>query len=215
MPLSQRARQYANDLYYKAEEEITGGSQNELAALANLMAAKSKLASGNHVRQILEHFEQRTKRTAQAKMDSLLAAYEKDGIPLNDPTLDEIGTEVTQYCENQQAKVIDYVIKRIKQLFPNGGPDGLIASSAQTFSTFVTNLIVNLKRDLRIKGHVIALDEKRSRELYAAGMEKQWDVFISHASEDKQQFVGPLERALGESGLLVWYDKTALTVATA
>jgi ribosomal protein L11 methylase PrmA len=39
-----------------------------------------------------------------------------------------------------------------------------------------------------------------------------YDVFISHASEDKEDFVRPLARALGQRGLRVWYDEFTLTV---
>ena len=33
-----------------------------------------------------------------------------------------------------------------------------------------------------------------------------YDVFISHASEDKKDFVNPLVEALQEEGIRVWYD---------
>jgi hypothetical protein len=33
----------------------------------------------------------------------------------------------------------------------------------------------------------------------------QWDVFVSHASEDKDGFVRPLAEALRSEGLTVWY----------
>jgi hypothetical protein len=48
--------------------------------------------------------------------------------------------------------------------------------------------------------------------MYAAGLGKQWDVFICHASEDKQDFVSGLADGLEESGLFVWYDGFALRV---
>jgi len=38
----------------------------------------------------------------------------------------------------------------------------------------------------------------------------EYDVFISHASEDKDAFVRPLAHALQEAGLKVWYDEFAL-----
>jgi hypothetical protein len=41
---------------------------------------------------------------------------------------------------------------------------------------------------------------------------KQWDVFISHASEDKAEFVGPLAEALRSRGVKVWYDEFSLTL---
>lgn len=38
------------------------------------------------------------------------------------------------------------------------------------------------------------------------------DVFISHASEDKEQVAQPLERELRRGGLNVWYDESVLRV---
>ncbi len=38
------------------------------------------------------------------------------------------------------------------------------------------------------------------------------DVFISHASEDKDAFVRPLAEALREEGLSVWYDEFSLKI---
>lgn len=35
---------------------------------------------------------------------------------------------------------------------------------------------------------------------------ESWDIFISHASEDKTAFVAPLARALSAFGVTVWYD---------
>jgi hypothetical protein len=38
----------------------------------------------------------------------------------------------------------------------------------------------------------------------------RWDVFISHASEDKAAFVRQLVDALEDAGLRVWYDDFSL-----
>lgn len=43
-------------------------------------------------------------------------------------------------------------------------------------------------------------------------MTKKWDVFISHASQDKNAFVRPLAHALVDFGLSVWYDEFTLEV---
>jgi hypothetical protein len=40
----------------------------------------------------------------------------------------------------------------------------------------------------------------------------EWDVFISHASEDKDAIARPLAEALRARGLRVWYDEFSLTV---
>lgn len=43
-------------------------------------------------------------------------------------------------------------------------------------------------------------------------IERRYDVFISHASEDKNEVVRPLALALKENGLTVWYDEFELKI---
>lgn len=43
-------------------------------------------------------------------------------------------------------------------------------------------------------------------------VEKEFDVFISHASEDKVEVVRPLANALKNEGLKVWYDEFELKI---
>lgn len=42
--------------------------------------------------------------------------------------------------------------------------------------------------------------------------EKKYDVFISHASEDKEEVVRPLVYALQKEGLTVWYDEFEMKI---
>ena len=41
---------------------------------------------------------------------------------------------------------------------------------------------------------------------------KDWDVFISHATEDKEAVAGPLAHALQDRGMKVWYDDFELRI---
>jgi hypothetical protein len=43
---------------------------------------------------------------------------------------------------------------------------------------------------------------------------KQYDVFVSHASEDKESIVRPLAHALQNEGLNVWYDEFELRIGS-
>lgn len=45
-----------------------------------------------------------------------------------------------------------------------------------------------------------------------AGDDREYDVFISHASEDKDEVVRPLANALRDLGLSVWYDEFELRI---
>jgi len=46
--------------------------------------------------------------------------------------------------------------------------------------------------------------------LIMSNQTKSWDVFISHASEDKDSFVRPLAVALRRLGVSIWYDEFSL-----
>ncbi len=45
-----------------------------------------------------------------------------------------------------------------------------------------------------------------------AATPRDWDVFISHATEDKETIAGPLAHALQERGVSVWYDEFELRI---
>ncbi|WP_051940247.1 toll/interleukin-1 receptor domain-containing protein [Stenoxybacter acetivorans] len=48
------------------------------------------------------------------------------------------------------------------------------------------------------------------QHLYAATAEEEYDVFISHASEDKESFVDDLYQELDSRGVKVWYDAMSI-----
>lgn len=58
--------------------------------------------------------------------------------------------------------------------------------------------------------------ENTYQELYKRNRQDEadpqiiYDVFISHASEDKDSFVSPLVEALQDAGIRVWYDATTM-----
>jgi hypothetical protein len=47
-----------------------------------------------------------------------------------------------------------------------------------------------------------------------APTEKEYDVFVAHASEDKDSIVRPLAHALQDTGLEVWYDEFELRIGS-
>lgn len=58
----------------------------------------------------------------------------------------------------------------------------------------------------------LPMDSSSKSEVETTAREKQWDVFICHASEDKIAVVEPLATALEREGLTVWYDRSILTI---
>lgn len=53
---------------------------------------------------------------------------------------------------------------------------------------------------------------ENSPPFYGEGAKREYDVFISHATEDKDAVVRPLAIALKNKGLSVWYDEFELQI---
>lgn len=67
------------------------------------------------------------------------------------------------------------------------------------------------KKMEQLQQEALATQRSQVQELVSANvtnnfLDKKYDVFISHASEDKEDFVEPLARALQEAGITTWYD---------
>jgi len=69
------------------------------------------------------------------------------------------------------------------------------------------------------ENYLLALERFQSEAVEArdvtgdkAAPSNEWDVFISHAGEDKNAIARPLAEALRAKGLRVWYDEFSLTV---
>jgi hypothetical protein len=151
-------------------------------------------------------------KLAQAKADGLVKAYEKSGAAFDDATLREITDEVEQFRRLRQQQAIQLLAGEVQRVFESNATPGLRQSVAAQVENGVGVAVAKINRDLRIRRHEVALDERLRQRIYASAAGKKWDAFISHASEDKLEFVDPLAEALTKSGLSVWYDRTALTV---
>ena len=114
--------------------------------------------------------------------------------------------EVRQFCDAQHSIAVNALNNSMASI-----------QSEQTRSAFVqeiaigvTKIVSQVVRGIAIKYDEVLLTNEVARKAYGAGLGKKWDVFICHASEDKPAFVAPLAKALGESGLSVWYDDRTL-----
>lgn len=61
-------------------------------------------------------------------------------------------------------------------------------------------------------GLMLRLAERNFKQSEEEPDQIGYDAFISHASEDKQEFVRPLADKLAELGLIIWYDEFELKV---
>lgn len=69
----------------------------------------------------------------------------------------------------------------------------------------------------RLKKRVQKLEERKAepetvRVDEAKKNYREWDLFICHASEDKEEIARPLATALNKAGFRIWYDEFTLTI---
>jgi len=214
MPLDADGRRYADNLFQNSAEDI---EKDALRQTAEIHAAFSKRSiwlpcphyAGALGRVFLDHF----RRLAQARMVSLLSAYEKAGLPFDDACLQEIETEVVQFCNTLQQEAALRIEQEAQRVFGDrSAADEERQAVTSEVRDEIRKITSRVARDLRVKRDEIILGERRARRAYAAGLGKAWDAFVCHASEDKEEFVRPLAQALQDSGLTVWYDESTLKV---
>jgi hypothetical protein len=112
--------------------------------------------------------------------------------------------QVKQYLQNMQGSA-EQLKNEIQQLV-----NALIAKRKQERGTHA-QIVAGLKIPVRQTAPSNPVTpSKVGRKTNGSNGEDEWDVFISHASEDKDAIATPLAEALRAQGLRVWYDDFAL-----
>ena len=104
--------------------------------------------------------------------------------------------------------------EQVAQKVAEGWPDGAVASLKEKIEALkrvgdqISREPADILWELIPKSEAGGTAAESSSENGA----KEWDVFVSHASEDKAGFVRELADGLVEAGLKVWYDEFTLKV---
>lgn len=215
MPLDKVGQEYAAMLYQKRLKEILANQTLELQKVVADFGQRNMMQSGMYLSARAKVMGRHVGLMAEAMAQTRLQAYERAGLPFNQAVLQEITAEVNQFREAQKGHLRAAASNLASQMqFPNPQQAAsLVEALAGEMERELSSIAANATQDLAIKHHENVLDQGRAASMgYAAAMGKRWDVFISHASEDKASFVNPLARALEASGLQTWFDATALTV---
>jgi len=111
--------------------------------------------------------------------------------------------EVKQYLQNLQGSA-EQLKNEVQQLV-----NALVAKRKQERGTHA-QIVAGLKIPVRQVPATTVTPVVAARKRESSKPEEEWDVFISHASEDKDAIATPLAEALRAKGLRVWYDDFAL-----
>jgi hypothetical protein len=214
-PLDRTGLNYADDLFNKRMEQLARETSQKIAAVYADHTKRNTIRSGMHMTDHAKAIADRIRLAVEARAESLMKAYEKSGIPLDSVAISAISNEVETYCRAQQPNAARAMSQVIRQTFQGNAPPNLEQAVIQGMDTHINRACVEVARDLRIKRHEVELAASRAnREMQStipANAQKRWDVFICHASADKDDFVRPLAAELGKT-LEVWFDEMTLTV---
>jgi TIR domain len=210
MPLDEIGRRYAESIYQRRVHEISGSEDQQINLLRNQHASKGSILSGNYIHDHYNLLLVRVDTLAQAKLDGLVKAYEKSGLPFDEAAFQDVKGEVVSFCHTQQHNIIGSMTQVVRQTFGENTPAGTFDAVSKQIVSRIDAMISRLVCDLAIKRDETFLDTARTKKVYAAALGKQWDAFICHASEDKKDFVDPFAHRLRDSGLSVWYDVFSL-----
>lgn len=213
MPLDGVGKRYVELLYQQQLEALQKIQQTELQEVIARFVRPSGLPSGPYLSARAMVMAKFAGSLVAARAQAFAQAYEKSGQSLNHAAIQEIIAEIEVFRDGQRNHLRGAVSMLVTQNSGGSGAVGLADALAAQADTELGQRASSAIRDLRIKHHENLLNEATaaSKSLGAA-LGKQWDVFISHASEDKESFVRDLATALEKTGLRVWFDETTLTV---
>lgn len=124
MPLDTVGRQYADKLYQESLEEILKTQSAELVEVNKDFATRNMTMPGAYFTAQAQVYLRNAERLAQARVDSLLRAYEKSEVPLDNAAFQEISAEVAQVCEHHGRNIVQALSDRIGQSLANQAPSG-------------------------------------------------------------------------------------------
>lgn len=210
MQLDEQVQAYADKIFSKRQRQI----DSEFAKKLDVAFDQPDWKRGGDwrtlvLRNLVEIYVERIRSLAGARMESLITAHNDAEIPLDKATLQEIKDQVISLCHNEQ----DDIYNRIPALKLESGTRLVIdGDTSSRIVNEVGHIMSDFASDLDIMSDKIGLAADVKKKIYGAATGKRWDAFISHASEDKDDFVRPLARALQDSGLEIWFDETTLKV---
>lgn len=211
MPLDERAKEYANRLLAKSRKQIDSDFKTRTEQVIQQSTPPGSVLPGLMLQGFIDALIEQIRQLGTAKMESLLTAYEDAGVPLDESALAQIRSEVMAFTHSEQHRAIGSISKMLPVAYGQFTTQNSEYATKQIYDG-VTSVMEDLGFEIDIKRDRQALAEASQKRAYGAATGKRWDVFISHASEDKDDFVRPLAKALEQSGLEVWFDETTLKV---
>src|SRR5450631_3903307 len=151
MPLNDVGRRYADRLLQNELEEVLQQQQARTSEVVADFTRRNIIRSGMYIKARANLLVRFIEELGQARMASLLKAYQRQGLPFDDAALREITTEVVGYCHSRQHDAVGTIVPLLNQTFAGQIPPNLSDSIVQGIVSDVSGIMARLTRDLAIK----------------------------------------------------------------
>lgn len=189
-----------NSLYY---QNIVNRLEKEIADLQTKIATESKKEIDKN-RQIDLVNRSITKSTSLSMLQSKqrqIQGYQRDIL--------NIRLKIAEYQKKMAAKSSELGRVRQSLLKAQQNEQKKMQQEQLNFQREIQRSIEEQKAQL---SRLISMNYISSNQIEDEGTEKQYDFFISHASEDKNDIVRDLADALVKKDIKVWYDEFELKI---
>lgn len=185
----QRYQREVADLQKKISEE----TKNEAAKHARIVSVQGSITSSTSPSTRTSKNQEITRLTSELGGIQGKKADLTRRLGSSTTQLHKAETNLAKELENERKKVREAEDKRHKEQLERGK---------------------TLARQLEERNRLAAQAEVPPRPRVAVQAEpvKRYDVFVSHATEDKDEFVRPLAHALEERDCSVWFDESTLKI---
>lgn len=185
MPLDNVGRRYADKLFQESLENTLKNQGLELAKVSQDYGRRNMTMSGAYFMAQAEVLVRNAELLTQARVDSLLRAYEKSGTILDETAVQEITAEATQFCEQQGRNIIQSLQNRIGQTFGTQAPSGFSEAIAGQVVREISGVSARITRRLSIMRDEAVLTAGTVAATQAAPQLDKSTVPPNHKSSDE------------------------------
>lgn len=170
MPLDKVAQQYADQLFTKKMGELARDHGQRISTINADFAKRGLVSSGPRMQALVAAGIEHAGEVAQARVDSLLMAYEKAGSPFDQQAVEGIINDVAQICEVRKGSLLQEMALTIRRT--NLAVPALAGALQRQIDQGFSSVVARVRLDLTIKLSEAALG---AREVARAASSAQSD----------------------------------------
>jgi hypothetical protein len=161
MPLDDVGRRYADRLYQESQEALLRDQQAELTRVRQDFASRNMTQSGAFLTEQVRVLIRNAETLINARVDSVLRAYEQSGTDLDEPSFRELSAEASTFAQQHGRNIVHAIQNQIGTTYGSQVPQGVQSSIANSVERGISGITSRTNRRLAIMQDERALTARR------------------------------------------------------